>query len=91
MTPSDTNVIQPNLVCIPGERSGIIKEKCIDGTPYLVVEVLRVCIAAVWELARGLLRPLLVSLAFGRSLGKRRAAWSRPRLAAGASRFYRPV
>jgi len=40
MTLSETNVIQPDLVYIPGESSGIIKEERIDGVPYLVVEVL---------------------------------------------------
>ena len=40
VTLSDTNVIQPDLVYIPGENSGIVKEARIDGAPYLVVEVL---------------------------------------------------
>ncbi len=40
MTLSETNVIQPDLVYIPGKSSGIINEERIDGVPYLVVEVL---------------------------------------------------
>ena len=39
VTLSDTNVIQPDLVYVPGRQKEIIKEERIDGTPYLVVEV----------------------------------------------------
>ncbi|NLB74089.1 MAG: helix-turn-helix domain-containing protein [Firmicutes bacterium] len=40
MTLSDTNVIQPDLVYIPGENSEIVEEARINGIPYLVVEIL---------------------------------------------------
>ncbi len=40
VTLSDTNVIQPDLVYIPGENREIVEEARINGTPYLVVEIL---------------------------------------------------
>ena len=40
MTLSDTNVIQPDLVYIPGDNSEIVEEARINGIPYLVVEIL---------------------------------------------------
>ncbi len=40
VTLSDTNVIQPDLVYIPGESSEIVEEKRICGAPLLVVEIL---------------------------------------------------
>lgn len=40
MTLSDTNVIQPDLVYIPGENTEIVEEARINGIPYLVVEIL---------------------------------------------------
>ena len=40
VTLSDTNVIQPDLVYIPGEDSEIVEEARINGIPYLVVEIL---------------------------------------------------
>ncbi|HHX26744.1 MAG TPA: helix-turn-helix domain-containing protein [Firmicutes bacterium] len=40
VTLSDTNVIQPDLVYIPGENSEIVEEARINGIPYLVVEIL---------------------------------------------------
>ncbi len=40
MTLSDTNVIQPDLVYIPGKNSEIVEEARINGIAYLVVEIL---------------------------------------------------
>ena len=40
VTLSDTNVIQPDLVYIPGENRQIVEEARINGAPYLVVEIL---------------------------------------------------
>lgn len=40
VTLSDTNVVQPDLIYIPGARNAIMKEARIDGAPYLVVEIL---------------------------------------------------
>ncbi len=40
MALSDTNVIQPDLIYIPGESSEIVEEKRIGGAPLLVVEIL---------------------------------------------------
>ncbi len=40
VTLSGTNVVQPDLIYIPGARSEIVEEARIDGAPYLVVEVL---------------------------------------------------
>jgi len=40
VTLSDTNVIQPDLIYIPGSRSEIVEEARIDGAPHLVVEIL---------------------------------------------------
>ena len=37
VTLSDANVIQPDLVYVPGRQKEIIKEERMDG-PYLVVE-----------------------------------------------------
>lgn len=37
---SDTTVLQPDILFISRERLGIIKAKCIEGAPDLVVEVL---------------------------------------------------
>jgi Uma2 family endonuclease len=51
MTLSDTNVIQPDLVYIPGECSAIVEEKRINGVPYLVVEVI-----SKWTRAKDRLR-----------------------------------
>ena len=40
VTLSDTNVVQPDLVYVPGACSEIVEEARIDGAPYLVVEIL---------------------------------------------------
>jgi len=40
VTLSGTNVVQPDLIYIPGARSEIVEEARIDGAPYLVVEIL---------------------------------------------------
>ncbi|MEA4882285.1 MAG: Uma2 family endonuclease [Clostridia bacterium] len=40
VTLSDTNVIQPDLAYIPGDKSGIVEERRINGAPHLVVEIL---------------------------------------------------
>ena len=40
VTLSNTNVVQPDLIYIPGSRSEIKEEARIDGAPHLVVEIL---------------------------------------------------
>ena len=40
ITLSDINVVQPDIFYIPGIEKNIIKEKRIDGPPFLVVEIL---------------------------------------------------
>jgi len=40
VTLSETNVVQPDLFYITGSQSSIIKEKRIDGSPELVIEIL---------------------------------------------------
>ncbi len=36
---SETNVLQPDILFISGDRTGIITERCIHGAPDLVVEI----------------------------------------------------
>jgi Uma2 family endonuclease len=40
VTLSDTNVVQPDLIYVPGACSEIMEEARIDGPPHLVVEIL---------------------------------------------------
>ena len=40
VTLSDTNVLQPDLIYVPGACSEIMEEARIDGAPHLVVEIL---------------------------------------------------
>lgn len=40
VTLSNTNVLQPDLLYVPGESSSIVEERRINGAPHLVVEVL---------------------------------------------------
>lgn len=40
VTLSDTNVVQPDLIYIPGARSQIMEEARIAGAPHVVVEIL---------------------------------------------------
>ena len=40
VTFSDITVVQPDIFFVPDTRNNIIKEKQIDGSPYLVVEII---------------------------------------------------
>lgn len=40
VTLSDINVIQPDLIYIPGSGSEIVEEKRVNGAPHLVIEIL---------------------------------------------------